>query len=80
MSTSVDLDPLTLLTSQPTPPPSVRRAYGATALVPDTPRHGPWMPAAATASGALKTWPLRSPGPPPAGAACPSQPPCPPCR
>lgn len=80
MSTSVDLDPLTLLTSQLTPLPSVRRAYGAIAPVPDTPRHGPWTPAGATASGALKTWPLRSPGPPPAGAACPSQPQCPPCR
>lgn len=56
------------------------RAYEATALAHDTPRHGPWMPVGAAALGAQETQPLRNPGPPPAGAACPSQPPCPPCR
>eukprot|EP00069_Balaena_mysticetus_P019874 bmy_02616T0 len=52
--------------------PSATHAYEATAPVHDTLRRGPWMPAGAAALGARETQPLRNPGPPPAGVACPN--------
>lgn len=63
---------------QLTQPPSAMRACEATALEPDTRHRGPWMLGGAAALGAQESQLPRSPGSPPAGAACPSLPQCPP--